>query len=69
LADGDNLERGIFVENDGVTQPGPTPRFSRTPGRLDLPPPRAGEHSQVILDEWEIDADLVQQARDAAAYL
>ncbi|MEO5598682.1 MAG: CoA transferase, partial [Novosphingobium sp.] len=26
-----NIERGVFVEVDGVVQPGPAPRYSRTP--------------------------------------
>ena len=35
--------RGTFVEHDGVVQPAPAPRFSRTHGRrLDRPPPAAG---------------------------
>ncbi len=29
-----NLARGTFVEHDGVLQPGPAPRFSRTPGEI-----------------------------------
>ncbi|MBE3200277.1 CoA transferase [Frankia sp. CH37] len=34
-----NVARGTFVEIDGVTQPAPQPRFSRTPARVDGPPP------------------------------
>jgi alpha-methylacyl-CoA racemase len=69
MSDPDNLARGIFVEHGGVVQPGPTPRFSRTPGRLDLPPPLPGEHSKDILDDWQIDAALRQRCWDAGACL
>lgn len=44
-------ERGTFVQRFGVTQPIPAPRLSRTPGRLKLPPPRPGEHSDALLGE------------------
>jgi len=29
-----NVARGTFVEHDGVVQPAPAPRFSRTPGEI-----------------------------------
>ena len=31
-----NKHRGTFVESGGVSQPGPAPRFSRTPSRMTL---------------------------------
>jgi alpha-methylacyl-CoA racemase len=43
--------RGTFTERDGVVQPAPAPRFSRTPGRLDRPPPAPGTHTDEILAE------------------
>jgi alpha-methylacyl-CoA racemase len=49
-----NKARGTFVNKDGVTQPGPAPRFSRTTAELDLPPPQPGEHSDDILKDWGI---------------
>jgi crotonobetainyl-CoA:carnitine CoA-transferase CaiB-like acyl-CoA transferase len=33
--------RGTFVEIDGVVQPAPAPRFSRTPSALPTPPQKA----------------------------
>lgn len=41
--------RGVFVEHEGVVQPAPAPRLSRTPGKLGLPPPRPGEHTSETL--------------------
>lgn len=37
-----NVARGTFVEIDGVTQPAPAPRFSRTPGEI-RPKPSADD--------------------------
>ncbi|MGY1988560.1 CaiB/BaiF CoA transferase family protein [Blastococcus sp. SYSU DS0669] len=45
-----NVERGVFVEVDGVRQPDVAPRFSRTPGAVGRVP-RAGEHGEEIRAE------------------
>ena len=37
-----------FIVADGITQPAPAPRFSRTPGSLRRPPALPGEHDQEI---------------------
>lgn len=47
-----NQARGTFVEVAGAVQPAPAPRFSRTPGSVDRPPPHAGQHSDEVLAEW-----------------
>jgi len=47
--------RGTYLERDGVVQPAPAPRFSRTPAHLGLPPARAGEHTRAALADWGID--------------
>jgi alpha-methylacyl-CoA racemase len=44
--------RQAYVEVGGVVQPAPAPRFSVTPGRVRLPPPRPGEHTDEVLSEW-----------------
>jgi alpha-methylacyl-CoA racemase len=44
--------RGTYVSGDGVIQPAPAPRFSRTPGRLAQPPAVRGEHTIEALTEW-----------------
>jgi len=46
------VARGTFVANDGIIQPSPAPRFSRTPGRLSEPPPVPGQHTTETLTEW-----------------
>jgi alpha-methylacyl-CoA racemase len=48
-------ERGVFVEKDGLVQPAPAPRFSRTEATLDLPPaPAPGAHTREVLTAWGI---------------
>jgi alpha-methylacyl-CoA racemase len=47
--------RGTFVERDGMTQPAPAPRFSRTSPSLSTPPPdQAGQHTREALTAWGI---------------
>jgi len=49
-------ERGVFVERDGLVQPAPAPRFSRTESTLGLPPaPAAGAHTREALTAWGIE--------------
>jgi alpha-methylacyl-CoA racemase len=47
-----NVSRRTFVEVDGVVQPAPAPRFSRTPAELPAPPAAAGQHTTEVLLEW-----------------
>ena len=62
-----NVERGTFVEVDGVKQPAPAPRFSRTPGAISSPPPHAGEHTDEVLAAWGFDPDDVAALRASGA--
>jgi alpha-methylacyl-CoA racemase len=47
--------RGVVVEVDGVAQPAPAPRFSRTPGAIPGPPPKPGADTRAVLEDWGID--------------
>jgi alpha-methylacyl-CoA racemase len=47
-----NVARGTFVHVDGVTQPAPAPRFSRTAPEIGSAPAQPGEHSAAVLGEW-----------------
>ena len=58
--------RRTYVEREGVPQPAPAPRFSRTPGQLGLPPPAAGEHTLEALRDWGLD-DAEQLVASGAA--
>jgi alpha-methylacyl-CoA racemase len=46
--------RGTFVSVDGVSQPGPAPRFSRTPSAVQGPPARPGRHTREALLDWGV---------------
>ena len=45
-------DRGVFCEIDGVVQPGPAPRFSRTKPEVKSAPSVVGEHTDEILAEF-----------------
>jgi alpha-methylacyl-CoA racemase len=47
--------RAAFVRHDGLVQPAPAPRFSRTPTALSLSPPLPGEHTAEALGDWGFD--------------
>ena len=47
-----NAARGTFMEADGILQATPAPRFSRTPGSVDRPPPTPGQHNDEVLREF-----------------
>lgn len=47
-------QRGTFVTSDGVLQPAPAPRFSRTPGRIGAAPAPAGRHTRAALLDWGV---------------
>ena len=60
-----NRERSAFVEVDGVVQPAPAPRFSRTPGSVSGPP---GLRDPVeVLRSWGLDQERVASLRASGA--
>ncbi len=46
--------RGTYVERDGVLQPAPAPRFSRTGATLTTGPTRPGAHTREALTAWGV---------------
>lgn len=62
-----NVARGTFVEVDGVRQPGPAPRFSRTPPPTPSPPGRERVDGTAPLADWGVDGSLIDAAADAGA--
>jgi alpha-methylacyl-CoA racemase len=62
-----NRERGTFTEVEGVVQPAPAPRFSRTAPRIAGPPPAPGEHTDEALAAWGFPAADVAALRRSGA--
>ena len=48
-----NVERGTFRRRDGVLQPGPAPRFSRTQCEMGAAPGPRGAGGEAILKDWD----------------
>ncbi|MBT3535006.1 MAG: CoA transferase [Rhodospirillaceae bacterium] len=53
--------RGSFVEVDGVKQPVPAPRFSRTPSAIKSPPPEYGADTAAGLASWGMSKDEINK--------
>jgi alpha-methylacyl-CoA racemase len=47
-----NVSRNTFVENSGVIQPAPAPRFSRTPSQIQSAPSVPGSDTEAVLSDW-----------------
>ncbi|MCA0215416.1 MAG: CoA transferase [Proteobacteria bacterium] len=47
-----NVARGTFVEVDGIVQPAPAPRFSRTPSGMPTKPDIPGQSTATALAAW-----------------
>jgi alpha-methylacyl-CoA racemase len=62
-----NVARGTFVEVGGKLQPGPAPRFSRTPAEISRPPSHAGQHTDEVLAEWGFSAEDIARLREKKA--
>jgi alpha-methylacyl-CoA racemase len=62
-----NVHRGTFVEVEGVPQPAPAPRFSRTPSAIQRPPARPGEHTEEAMRDWGFSTAELEQLRGAGA--
>ena len=62
-----NKERNTFVNFDGVTQPAPAPRFSRTQGTIQSSTSLIGENSEEILKEWGFTSDQISNLRENCA--
>jgi alpha-methylacyl-CoA racemase len=60
-----NKARGIFIEIDGVTQPGPAPRFSRTKPEIQGPPSKPGQHTNEALADWGFTAEEITKLRES----
>lgn len=58
-----NRARNAFIEIDGVVQPAPAPRFSRTSAKVSAPPASPGQHSEQILRAWGFSEEHIAQLK------
>jgi alpha-methylacyl-CoA racemase len=56
-----NRARSAYVSVKRVEQPAPAPRFSRTPGEVQRPPPERGEGGAQALADWGFAAEQVKR--------
>jgi len=62
-----NVARQTFVERDGIVQPAPAPRFSRTAPEIQRSPSHPGQQTDEILAEVGLDESAIASLRDAGA--
>jgi alpha-methylacyl-CoA racemase len=62
-----NRHRGTFIDVAGQTQPGPAPRFSRTPGEVTRPAAHPGQHTDEALAAWGVAASEIARLRASGA--
>jgi alpha-methylacyl-CoA racemase len=64
-----NRAREMFLVRDGVPQPAPAPRFSRTAAAIPEPPMHPGDDTEAVLGRWGFEPDEVAKLRAAGAVL
>jgi alpha-methylacyl-CoA racemase len=62
-----HVERKTFVAVDGIAQPAPAPRFSKTPGHVQGGTAAIGEHNDEALTDWGIGAAQIAALKAAGA--
>ncbi len=62
-----NRARDVFVEVDGIAQPAPAPRFSRTDGAIERGAPHTGAHTDEALADWGFSSEDLGKLREAQA--
>ena len=62
-----NQARETYVDFDGVVQPAPAPRFSRTQGRIQSSAAIVGEHSEEVLADWGFSKERIDELKASNA--
>ena len=62
-----NRARGAFIEIDGVVQPAPAPRFSRTVPEVPGAPALPGACTEAALADWGFTAGEIRALRACGA--
>ncbi|MCH7853664.1 MAG: CoA transferase [Proteobacteria bacterium] len=56
-----NKARNTFVEIDGITQPAPAPRFSRSESKIKHAPPKPIKPTTAVLKAWDVPDSTVEE--------
>jgi len=62
-----NVARHTFIELEGVTQPAPAPRFSRTQPEVQSSPSLVGEHTDEILQSLNLSAEEIEDLKSSGS--
>lgn len=62
-----NVARSTFVDIDGIIQPAPAPRFSRTPTATPSAPAGPGTHTDQILADLGLSVSAIEGLRESGA--
>lgn len=62
-----NAGRGTFTQVEGVLQPAPAPRFSRTAPEISGPPARPGQHTEQALADWGFSWSEIAKLKETSA--
>tara|TARA_X000000368_G_scaffold400410_1_gene372258 strand:- start:2729 stop:3859 length:1131 start_codon:yes stop_codon:yes gene_type:complete len=62
-----NKARHTFIELEGVTQPAPAPRFSRTQPEVQSSPSLVGEHTDEILQSLNLSAEEIEDLKTSGS--
>lgn len=61
-----NEQRKNFTQIDGVLQPAPAPRFSRTQPEIKNPPPKPGQDTVAVLEDFGFTTEEIEAIRKTA---
>ena len=62
-----NIARETYIDVDGMMQPAPAPRFSRTESQVTNGARAAGEDTDEVLDSWGFSEEKIKQLRVSGA--
>ena len=56
-----NQARNSYLTADGIVQPAPAPRFSRTPSEIQQPPTEPGRNNPEYLADWGLESAVLER--------
>jgi alpha-methylacyl-CoA racemase len=62
-----NVARQMIIERDGMLQPAPAPRFSRTTPEIARSPQHPGQGTREALEDWGVAKDRIDELVESGA--